>query len=522
MEVRTQCDVQIDTYKLETKKLKTQLRALCDNQSLTDVFATFEDNVSRLVRENEALRQANLALEAKELDSLLRTGTNSSTSDVNAFVNAPTNDGSSESYRLQTAKKENLRLVTKLKKCGIEREALKAAYEEVKTKERHFVVNTKIANDCARRLRITHQDLIRVKKELEQEQAARAVAERDLHCIRQDTAGLREAEASLKEERSRHLAELAMLRERVREVDHERKRLSQLHRFVEKHYEPTYPMPHHRQPSQSPPRRQPSTGGPVNSFAAPPPPPPPAVTSILKAALPSTQQPYRARIAAALSQHNQTPLSYEAMPPYGMPTAVPRSASAAAPSSAPLRRSDEFLRDSTSSLRSHVSNEQKGSFDDADPIYSSIQAALSEGTVGQAGLSDAQYLRLEESDGIDPALEVSLTAMHESLIATTPQLLPLFRRLTGDIHTERTRALQKRSQLLNQLGSVQYTSTNKQSGTRKEDGDSRSRSPVRSNKDTNAAYLSMLNSRGLGNQSSYVMQHAGKANQSVGKKSVRF
>ena len=518
--MRTQCDVQIDTYKLEIKKLKSQLRALCDNQSLTDVFATFEDNVSRLVRENEALRQANLALEAKELDSLLRTGANSSTSDVNAFVNAPTNDGTSESYRLQTAKKENLRLVTKLKKCGIEREALKAAYEEVKTKERHFVVNTKIANDCARRLRITHQDLIRVKKELEQEQTARAVAERDLHCIRHDTAGLREAEASLKEERSRHLAELAMLRERVREVDHERKRLSQLHRFVEKHYEPTYPVPHHRQPSQSPPRRTPSTGGQVNFFAAPPPPPPPAVTSILKAALPSTQQPYRARIAAALSQHNQTPLSYAAMPPYGMPTAVPRSAPA--PSSASLRRSDEFLRDSTSSLRSHASDEQKGSFDDADPIYSSIQAALSEGTVGQAGLSDAQYLRLEESDGIDPALEVSLTAMHESLIATTPQLLPLFRRLTGDIHTERTRALQKRSQLLNQLGSAQYTSTSKQNGTRKEDGDSRSRSPVRSNTDTNAAYLSMLNSRGLGNNSSYVMQHAGKASQGAGKKSVRF
>jgi len=119
LEVRTQCDVQIDTYKLEIKKLKTQLRALCDNQSLTDVFATFEDNVARLVRENEALRQANLALEAKELDSLLRTGANSSsTSDVHAFVNAPTNDGTNESYRLQTAKKENLRLVTKLKKCA--------------------------------------------------------------------------------------------------------------------------------------------------------------------------------------------------------------------------------------------------------------------------------------------------------------------------------------------------------------------------------------------------------------------
>ena len=395
--------------------MKTQLRALCDNQSLTDVFATFEENVARLVRENETLRQINLQLEARELDAFLRQGEKlvqfdhmgkkSSLADASNSQNANTagvNDTTnSESFRLQASKKENLRLLTRLKKSGQDREVLKVAFEELKTKERQFIVNTKIANDASRRLRIAHQQLIQTKRDLENEITLRVATERDLQCIREDTATLRTSEAALKEERMRYLSELASLRERVREVDHERKRMGQLNRFVQKHatepptstasvFTPAANVPPHESASNVGSGRNSgfSTGKSSVSTAEPP--------------LPfHTINPYRAHIASVLNSKSQQ-------------------------------------------QQTKPQQQQQSS------------GSESAGTVGVAGLSNGQYLRLEESDGIEPSLEVSLAAMHESIIASSPTLLPLFRKLTSEIHTERTRALQKRSQLLSQVYPRQY------------------------------------------------------------------
>jgi len=46
-----------------------QVRALCAEQPLADIYAVFEDHVARLVAENEALRRRNLALETKDADA---------------------------------------------------------------------------------------------------------------------------------------------------------------------------------------------------------------------------------------------------------------------------------------------------------------------------------------------------------------------------------------------------------------------------------------------------------------------
>jgi hypothetical protein len=45
--MKTQHDVEATSYQVEIKRLKHQLRNLCDNYSLTDVFASFEENVAR-------------------------------------------------------------------------------------------------------------------------------------------------------------------------------------------------------------------------------------------------------------------------------------------------------------------------------------------------------------------------------------------------------------------------------------------------------------------------------------------
>jgi myosin heavy subunit len=420
-----------DSHTLEVKQLKAQMRTLCDNQSLTDVFATFESDVARLGRENESLRQMNLELEARELDAFLRASekrlggagaagspTSPTASGAAAAVGtgAEGEVGGSESYRLQAVKRENLRLVTRLKKSGQEREALRTSYEELKAKERQFVINTKIANDCARRLRSTHQELQRTKRELEEQSAARAAAERDLQLVREDTKGMRVAEAALREERAQLLSEVASLRERVREVDHESRRLAQLNRFVHKHTTAAPPPA-----ASSAARPSPSAASAGHQAHTSTKPSAPMESSHTKAAPPLPFQAYRAHIAAVLGG----------------------SGSSSAVKQQPLQSGMEETKDHSA-------------HDSASTSSSGRSQSYPEGTVGQAGLSDAQYLRLEESDGIEPALEVSLTAMHESLLATQPALLPLFRKLTTDIHAERTRALQKRSQLLNMVAPKQY------------------------------------------------------------------
>ena len=43
-----------------------QVRSLCSEQPLADIYAVFEDHVARLVAENQTLRQRNVALELKE------------------------------------------------------------------------------------------------------------------------------------------------------------------------------------------------------------------------------------------------------------------------------------------------------------------------------------------------------------------------------------------------------------------------------------------------------------------------
>ena len=63
------------------------------------------------------------------------------------------------------------------------------------------------------------------------------------------------------------------------------------------------------------------------------------------------------------------------------------------------------------------------------------------------------YLRPEEQSPSDNvALEEALGAMHEGLIANAPVMLPVFRRLSEEIHKERARNLERTSHLLSMFG----------------------------------------------------------------------
>ena len=57
-------------------------------------------------------------------------------------------------------------------------------------------------------------------------------------------------------------------------------------------------------------------------------------------------------------------------------------------------------------------------------------------------------MRVEEQDVLSAGLESILSAIHDSIIDHCPKLLPLFRKLTSEIHAERAAFLLERSKLL--------------------------------------------------------------------------
>jgi hypothetical protein len=47
LEMKTQAEIDIESYKVENLRLKGQIRSLCSENSIGDVFSAFEDNVTR-------------------------------------------------------------------------------------------------------------------------------------------------------------------------------------------------------------------------------------------------------------------------------------------------------------------------------------------------------------------------------------------------------------------------------------------------------------------------------------------
>lgn len=188
--------------------------------------ACFESDLQRLTRENEALRTRNLELEAKELD-MWRGGESEGGKGPELFQTQPQSQLAKQS--------QQHRLAERLKKSGQEREALKTAYEALKSKERQFLVNEKVTHDALRRLRVTHQELLRSKKEHETCKLVLMKRDAELQALQEDTRGVREREYALKEERARLLSEVHALRERVRDFEAQESRAIVLSRFLNKH-----------------------------------------------------------------------------------------------------------------------------------------------------------------------------------------------------------------------------------------------------------------------------------------------
>jgi hypothetical protein len=112
-----------------------------------------------------------------------------------------------------------------------------------------------------------------------------------------------------------------------------------------------------------------------------------------------------------------------------------------------IKRQEQFIRH-----EQYLRQEQAYNYDSSENGKSStygMGAMATCGSASVAGLSNAQYLRLEETNTGSISLELALSALHERLIDISPSLLPLFKNINTEIHSERIRFLEQKVALLN-------------------------------------------------------------------------
>jgi hypothetical protein len=212
-EQATAHELALDDFRLETIRLHSQLRKLASDRMMHETFELYEESLQRSNKECQRLRERNVVLEMQVHDLLA--------------------DRTSSNHK-GTAPAEVL-LKTSLRRLQKENEALSTELQALQKRERKFHVHARVASDAMRRghqlaaqLQDTHQTLNK-----EQLECARAHAELERVCA--ELSRLQMQEAALRTEREKVLQELFVLRERIQELQEEKRRSDQLHRFVHKH-----------------------------------------------------------------------------------------------------------------------------------------------------------------------------------------------------------------------------------------------------------------------------------------------
>ncbi len=381
--MKAQYEVEIDTVRFENRQMKLTIQKICgDNLNLSDVYNTFEADMNRLMKENEMLRELNMELEAKELDRTMglqsanpavapkptkfRQFNKEKSSKDPQYHSNPDGSPSQQLY--------HQRLIEKLKKSGQEREHWKSQYEQLKSKERQFLMNEKMTHDAMRRLRVTHQELIRLKKENENIKLVLMKKESELTSLQEDTKGIRQTEYALKEERSRLLSEIQLLRMRIHDFESEEHRAIQLSKFLNKH-------------------------SPSTAFA----------------------NASKGKISNNGTINNELHNNFLKAKVFAM---------------------DEVMR----TQEKTGNGIGKGNLLNVPGVsFAGVESG------NQSFFPSTSYQRDEEKDVVSADLELTMAAMHDSLVSNAPALLPLFRKLTKELHQERSLSIHQRGKLLDQV-----------------------------------------------------------------------
>lgn len=205
-ELRTQKDVEIDSYKIDLIRLNNKIRLLTsDNTLISDIYESCEENVQRLLQENKTLLEKVVELTEAQVESVnahltsrlfyhnnfqLADNTNPFTS--SSALNT-TGDDINSSYDgksdLQYASQQYQKLSNKFRKLSREKEDLRKQFEELKKKERQFHLCTAMSTDSLRRLKYSHSQMLKMREEMEAEKQRFSLLQCDHSSSRTEVRG---------------------------------------------------------------------------------------------------------------------------------------------------------------------------------------------------------------------------------------------------------------------------------------------------------------------------------------------
>ena len=215
-EAQTQGELDKESYKLELIRLNSIIRNLSNNSSMREVFACFEENINRLLNENNLLREQIIEYEAYQ-DKSDRDQVNISQDSIVSIDNYKKN------------------LVSRLKRVGIEKEELKIKYEELKSKERQFHLAQCVVHDSSRRIKFFHHEINKLREEVIHEREAKEANHHENCELKTALVKIQEENSFLSNENAKLAVEVINLKSKFKVIDTDYRKLARLNKFIEKH-----------------------------------------------------------------------------------------------------------------------------------------------------------------------------------------------------------------------------------------------------------------------------------------------
>ena len=206
-ELRTQKDVEIDSYKIDIIRLNNRIRLLTsDNTLISDIYDSCEENVQRLLQENRSLQEKVLELTDAQVESVNSQLTNRLFyqnsfllgDNTNPFASSSAlntsgdniNSSSTGKSDLQYASQQYQKLSAKFRRLNHEKDDLRKQFEELKKKERQFHLCAAMSTDSLRRLKYSHSQMLKMREDLEAEKQRFALLHSDYNSSRSEVKDL--------------------------------------------------------------------------------------------------------------------------------------------------------------------------------------------------------------------------------------------------------------------------------------------------------------------------------------------
>lgn len=232
--IRVERDAEVEGYRLASVRLQNQVRSLCEEAGMNEVYGMFEADISRQTRELEALRRRNVQLETRDLAALTTSACAAEQSFSSAVAVASVDAVTSPQFSGYNSR-ESKRLLYRLRQKASEVEQLIKENERLRAAERSHAFATRQARDSTRRINLAAQSSNRHKTMLEVEQNEHNKTKSSLVVAQQEANALEEECRQQRREIETLKIEIAHLRSRIVETEAKFKQVAKVATFVKKH-----------------------------------------------------------------------------------------------------------------------------------------------------------------------------------------------------------------------------------------------------------------------------------------------